>query len=500
MTNTSAPRARALALALALAAAAAAAAAACRDYLTETPRATIVADAYFKTANDARAAIAGAYRPLSTGSLWGTNLQWGLNAASDESRVGPEEENANIVALTQLRWTPTNPYVAGTSTGGGAWGGLYQMVTRANLVTERVPGIAMDETAKAQIVGEAKFLRALGYFYLVRLYGDVPLVTSSEQQAASAAAGRTPQADVFAQIIKDATEAEAALPVSWPAADRGRAPKAAAQALLADVHLWRKDWANAAASARRVVDAGTYALRPNYLDAFLPGSQNRSEEIFAAQATSTTGGVAVDIAVWTYPRFLDPNSAGGWGTYQPLPWFIESYAPGDYRRDVSFFTRGRTSAGRDTSFLPHIYKFRPSQRPGLPQDVNFPIYRYADVLMILAEALNEQGQTAQAVALVNQVRARARNGAGGENRAQPADLPASLGAAEAREAIFRERTWEFAFEGKRWFDLVRRGPEYFTASLRRDPTAIDVQPTDMLWPIPQVQIDLNPQLVQNPGY
>jgi hypothetical protein len=483
-------RARPFAAALALTAVPLAA---CNDMLTEHPRATIVTDTFFQTAADAKAAIAAVYQPWSSGNLWSTSLQWGLNAATDESRVGPEEENPNIVALTQLRFTPTNPYVS------GSWVGLYQVVTRANLVLEKVPNINMDATQKNQILAEAKFNRALAYHYLVRIYGDVPLVTTSDEQLASATGSRAPAAQVYAQIEKDAAEAEATLPATWPAADKGRATKGAAEALLAEHYLWKKDYGQAAANAKKIIDAGTYALVPNYIQAFLPGSQNRSEEIFAAQSSSATGAPAIDIAAWTYPRNMNPNSNGGWGTYQPLQWFIDSYIPGDYRKEVSFFTHGIAPNGRDTTFLPHIYKYRPSARPGR-QDVNYPMYRYADVLLMYAEALNEQGQTAQAIGYVNQVRARARNGTGSENRAQPADLPTNLSQSEAREAIFQERAWELAFEGKRWFDLVRRGASYFAAALSKDLTATDVAPTKLLWPIPQVQIDLNKNLTQNPGY
>jgi starch-binding outer membrane protein, SusD/RagB family len=472
---------------------------ACKDVLTEQPRDRISTDAFYQTAADAKAAIAATYRPLSTGSLWGTNLQWALNAATDESRVGPEEENPNIVALTQLSWTTTNPYIAGSNAAGGAWGGLYQMITRANLVLAKVPGITMDETQKNQILAEAKFLRALGYFYLVRLYGDVPLVTTPEEQVALG--GRTPQAQVFAQIVKDATEAEAALPASWPTSDKGRATKASAEALLAEQYIWRKDWPNAATNAKKIIDSGLYGLQANYISAFLPGSQNRNEEVFAAQSSSATGAPAIDIAAWEYPRNMNPNSNGGWGTWQPLQSFIDAYTPGDYRREVSFFTSGIDPTGKTVTFLPHVYKFRPSQRPG-QQDVNWPIYRYADVLLMYAEALNEQGQTAAAIPYVNMVRARARNGTGTENRSSPADLSTGLSQAQARQAIFDERKFELAFEGKRWFDLVRQGFPVFQAAESSDPTVIptNIQPTRMVWPIPQAQIDLNPALTQNPGY
>jgi len=168
--------------------------------------------AFFQTAADAKAAIAATYRPLSTGSLWGTNLQWALNAATDESRVGPEEENPNIVALTQLAWTTTNPYIAGSNASGGAWEGLYQMITRANLVLAKVPDIAMDETQKTQILAEAKFLRALNYFNLVRMFGNVPLKTTETVGLDSLLIAQATPAAVYAQIEKDLKEAIAVLP------------------------------------------------------------------------------------------------------------------------------------------------------------------------------------------------------------------------------------------------------------------------------------------------
>ena len=146
-----------------------------------------------------------------------------------------------------------------------------------------------------------------------------------------------------------------------------------------------------------------------------------------------------------------------------------------------------------------MYKYRPTARPG-QQDVNWPIYRYADVLLMYAEALNEQGQTANAITYVNMLRARARNGTGSEARATPVDVSPALSQSDARTAIFAERKWELAYEGKRWFDLVRQGFTAFQVAESSDPTATNIQATRMLWPIPQAQIDLNPALTQNPGY
>ena len=469
----------------------------CTDLLTENARSQITTGTFFRTASDANAALAGVYEPLASGNLFDTDLQWALNASDDATRVGPEEENANITSLTRVAWDARNPYVT------NPYAAFYRIVTRANLVIERVPGIPMDAAQQAQIVAQAKFLRALAYFYLARLYGDVPLVTTTEEQLTGGQT-RAPKEDVYAQVLKDATEAEAALPPTWPATGLGRATKGAANALLADFHVWRSsaegkaEWAQAAAAAKKVVDAGVYSLVPNYITAFLPGSQTRPEEVFAVQSSQIANGPELDIAQWTRPRAMDPNGAGGWATYTPLQWFMDSYPAGDYRKEVTYFTAAQTAAGASVTFAPHIDKYRPTTKPG-NEDVNYPIYRYADVLLMYAEATNELGQSDVAAQYINLVRARARNGDGTGVRAQPADLPVQSQAA-TREAVFQERQWELAHEGKRWFDMVRRGSAYFTASLSRDPTAADVQPTDMLWPIPQTQRDLNPQLTQNPGY
>jgi hypothetical protein len=481
------------------AAAALLALAGCNDLLVEAPRDQITSGSFYNTDADANAAIAAAYRPLSDANLFGTSMKTALIIASDEGRSGRNEANAQIIALSNLAWNASTPRVT------EAWFGWYDVVTKANSIIERVPAGGASAAVRDQVVGEAKFLRALGYFYLVRLYGDVPLVTTTAEQVGQPA--RTPKEQVYAQILKDATEAEAALPATWSAPNKGRAPKGAAQALLAEFHLWRSsaeaknEWQLAADAAQRLVASNAFALEPNYLNAFLPGSQSRREEIFAAQASAATNAPTVRTASILYPQELGANSLGGFGATLPLEWAVDSsYAPGDYRRQVTFFTSGLNAAGRTVTFPAHIHKYRPSTRPG-PEDVNWPIYRYAEVLLFRAEALNELGQAADAVALVNQVRARARLGTGTESRPQPANYTGPLTQAALRDSIFEERRRETAFEGDRWFDIVRRGYDFFRARLARDPLVTSVPPqTKMLWPIPQREIDVNPRLTQNPGY
>jgi hypothetical protein len=472
----------------------------CNDMLTETPRAAVVTETFFKTGADAKAAIASAYQPLNTGNLFGTNLQWATIAGADEGFVGKDEENINIINLTRTNWDATNGYVT------GPWTGFYTIVTRANLILEKVPDISMDDAQKTQILAEAKFLRAFSYYDLIRLYGDVPLVTTTADQ--TVLGPRTPKEQVWAQVIKDATEAEAGLPATWGSADKGRATKGAANALLADVYLWRSsaegsnEWQKSADAAKKVIDSGVYALEPNYINAFLPGAQNRKEEVFAVQATAAAGGSTVTIAGWAWPREMGAGSPGGWGTYVPTRSLLDLYPTGDYRKEVSYFTHGPDPKGKDVTFYQeHVYKWRPTARPG-PEDVNWPIYRYAEVLLIYAEAQNELGNQAVAAEYLNMVRARARKGTGSENRAAPADVPVG-DKATMRTAIDTERRIELAMEGKRWFDLVRRGADYFKAQeTANDPTSVaaNLTATKLLWPVPQSQIDLNPELTQNPGY
>ena len=463
----------------------------CDGLLSENPRDTLTTENFYRSEADATAAIAANYRPLSDPNLFGTHLKSALIKASDYSTVGPEEENATIVALTRLSWDPTTPRVT------LPWAGFYTIITRANLNLEKLPEVEMNQGLRAQIVGEAKFLRALSYFYLVRLYGDVPLVTTTDQQAGQPA--RTPREQVFAQILTDAQEAAAALPLGWSATNKGRATRGAAQALLADVHLWRKEWQLAANHSRQIIDSGAYGLEPNYLNAFLPGSESRREEMFAAQASGMTGAPTIRIASMVYPRELIASQAGGFASMIPLAWHLDSYPTGDYRRAVTYFSTGTRLDGRVVTFAPHVHKFRPTTRPG-PEDVNWPIYRYGEVLLMYAEASNELNQPAEAVRYLNMIRARARLGSGNEARSQPADYTGPLTQAVVREAIFDERRLELAFEAKRWFDMVRRGEAYFRAALSMDPSATDAQPTDMLWPIPQFEIDVNSNLTQNPGY
>jgi starch-binding outer membrane protein, SusD/RagB family len=478
----------------------------CNELLTETPRSVITTDNFFTNEADALAVLAGVYTPLGGGVT--SSIGFLANNAGDDNYGTPLEENPNHIATGTMFWDSRNPHF------NNGWTINYQAITRANLLLEKLAGLEMDQGRKAGIAAEAKFLRAYSYFYLVRAYGDVPLVLTTEEQ--NGPGERTPKAAVYAQIIKDATEAEADLPLTQPAASRGRVGKNAARTLLADVYVWRSsaekgnEWDKAAAAAKRVIDSGVNRLETNWLNAFLPGSQNSPESIYLLLSCAATGCPNLNILGWNGPRELEAAGTGGWAEWLPTPSVIASFPEGDYRavtgsqpglagpNAVGYWTSGRHLNGSIRTFVPHVYKYRPTTKPG-PADVNWPIYRYADVLLLYAEAVNELGRPAEAIQYVNMIRARARNGTGTENRPQPADYPV-MGQSETREAVFDERRRELAHEGKRYFDMVRRGKDYFLAALKNDPTATGGGAEDMIWPIPQAQIDVNPHLTQNPGY
>jgi starch-binding outer membrane protein, SusD/RagB family len=468
----------------------------CEELLQENPVSFLAPENFYQSARDVDAALFAAYQPLLAGeAAFGKNLWVTLDGASDEALSNPVVPSAIVQAFGTLDFTPDQFRINSN------WAEFYRTITRANIVIDRTPQIAAPEDRKAALIGEAKFLRAFSYYYLVRLYGDVPLVTS-ETDALDGDRARAPVEQVYAQIIADATEAASTLPLSWDARNRGRATRVAALALLADAHLTRREWDRAASFAKQVIDLNTHRLHPNYLNNFLSAFNNGLEDIFSLQARNEPGAPTTRWLDMYYPREVGAGRGGGWAWIVPNPDHVNSYIPGDYRREVSYettFFNLQTSQWQ-TVDKPHTYKFRPNERVNhTGGESNKPIYRFAEVLLIRAEALNEQGQTDEAVQYLNQIRARARMGEGSENRAEPANYSGPLTQAAVREAIFQERKWELAHEGKRWFDMVRRGQEYWMAQLQAVPQAVPA-PHKMLLPIPSQEIATNRALVQNPGY
>jgi hypothetical protein len=511
---------------------------ACSELLVEEPQEFTTTDTFYKTGadlNSATIAIYAAFKPgfAAFGGLIGQAPWTTPELASDQARADNREPNFNTRSPDYIDWSPT------TGQTGGYWGLLYSVITRANLVLARGPGI---ETPNQQMrdynLAEAKFLRAYAYLWLTKVYDGVPLLLTPEEQA-NPSPERAPIEQVHQAMIQDLTEAEAALPETWSGTDgfglptQGRVTKGAAQMALADLYLWRStymrknEWQQASTWAKRVMDSGTWSLNADYTKTFRPRNKGNREMIFVLTNTGADARTSNVFQLFYYPRDwgLDLGQGGGWGLIHPTDWFWNSYLSGDYRRstgvdhtsEAAYVTGGCSVSGICvTSFadgpMPWKYKKSDGGATWWLGDVDVPLYRFAEAILIYVEAENELGNTAVAVTNLNRIRARARNGTGAENRAEPHDYGAAgepMDQASVREAIYMERAWELAFEAKRWFDLVRRDsrePGYWLTSLRQhDPNAesrgsLAGQEHKKRFPIPQGQIDANPALCQNAGY
>ena len=310
---------------------------------------------------------------------------------------------------------------------------------------------------------------------------------------------------MYEQIIADLTQAKSLLPAksSYGSSDLGRATKGAATGLLAKVYLTLGEWSQVVTLADEVAALG-YDLNPNYGDNFDVNNKNSVESLFEIQYTGDAGedfwsneNQASWLSTFTGPR----NSnmvAGGWGWNQPSQEFVDAYEDGDLRKDVTIFYDGCPQFdGQDydpaystTGY--NLRKFLVTKEVSSTYDnspMNFPVLRYADVLLMKAEALNNLDRTSEAEAPLNEVRRRA-------------DLPAITGIskAEMKEVILHERRMELAFEGQRWFDLIRVDNGQYGLNFLHSIGKLNASEKHLLFPIPLKEIESNPNLTQNSGY
>jgi hypothetical protein len=506
-----------------------------KDSLTETPKSFLTLENYYKTPADIEAATFASYEPLTRDDVWRRWLLWDTEMASDMVRVHPDEPNYGTYVPGILRWTSSDAAAV------NPWNGLYGAIYRANLVVERGPGVTFsDANYQKELVAEAKFIRAYSYLMLTKMYEDVPLLLTLTDHEAAATTARTPVEQVHTQVIKDLVDAEAALPGKPRAL--GRASKAAAQMVLADVYQWRSsfmkksEWAQMSTYAKKVVDDANWGLVDDYLGQYLPANKGNKEIIWLIVSSGLDGRTSWDVNCNYLPRELGFNTAGGCEVVgQPTKWQYNNYlctspdtlkfdtqgkltdttriAGCDYRKRVTYRSGGcstNRSIGCITFKWPNINKYRATnQGVGGPIDVDFPYYRYAEALLMYAEAQNELGNGAVAIGYINRVRARARKGTGSGNLAEPHDYGTRAGELtdqrSVREAVYQERIWELAHEGKRWFDQVRRNslePGSWATSLKDHDfdARADFSEFRMRFPIPAREITLNSKLTQNTGY
>lgn len=491
----------------------------CSDFLTELPVTVVAKESFYKTESDFEQANVGIYQMLRT--------IYGVGAANYGSWMMGEMRSDNTTFQYNLsnRGYSDREYVATfmDDANGGAVGNKYNntyyMIQRANQVIQFIEDANISKAAHDNYKGQALFLRALGYFDLVQYFGDIPLVTVAPTTYEQAMTGRTPAADVYAQIIADAQEAASLLP-SKGAQKKGFANAGSAWMLLGNVFVVLGRWPEAEAALKNVTG---FSLLDDYAAIFDPDNKNNAESIFEIQYwDDRTAACQSDFGYNFLPILANPdviegypsgttNNYAGWNI--PTPELIAAYQAGDLRKDatIAFYTYPADDSNYAGVTIPYTRKFTHGAVQAGYCNEDFPVYRYAETLLLLAEACNEQsGRQADALNYLNQVHAHPRTGLAPLSTTSQSEL---------RQLIQDERRIELAFENKRWLDLVRTGkavevmsafgtkvkanPEkyYYPHNVFPPSDSYNVTRDRLLFPIPQREIRLQPDVMtQNPGY
>ncbi|MVM38397.1 RagB/SusD family nutrient uptake outer membrane protein [Spirosoma sp. HMF3257] len=463
---------------------------ACEKQLDLSPVTNLTNVTYYKTADDAKAALGACYSSIGGSDPF-------LDLATSDDAIPFLTGSADRPLLWRYNITPSNTFVSN-------YASAYSGINRSNIVIGRLPGITMDESLKARYIAEAKFLRALHYFNLVRLYGDVPIVTTETTSLDGLAVTRDPADKVYELIESDLKAAESGLPKTYAASESGRATQGAAKGILARMYLTRAGvtagspfWAQAAAKAKEVMDLGVYDLYANFADAFALTARGGKENIFEIQNLTDVKGHTLGRGYGVRSSPIYPGT--GSGIARPSPGLFSLYTDKDTRKAVTFLTSyvyngvTTTLSITDPDFTKAVaFQKLWDKTAKTLEGTSIPILRYADVLLMYAEATNEanNGPTADAYTALNKVRTRA-------------GLTALSGLTyqQFKEAVWLERRLELTFENTRRYDLIRTGRLLDAVkaenSFARNAT---IQPFHVLMPIPQTDMDANPNLKQNPGY
>lgn len=501
----------------------------CKKFLVETPPTALSTSEFFKTEADFNLAVNGAYAGLR--SVYGSKSAWTMGEMRSDNTHYDYKPSDAALAVTQ-RYDVAN-FVNDQFSGqtSDKWNTAYVAIARTNAIVDQIEGTQFSEASKNSIEGQAKFIRALAYFELVRYYGGVPLTLHIPDNISALGQERASADDVYNQIIADATDAVSKLdPPTFP--QSGRATKGSALTLLADVYMTRKKYADAEPLLKQVTQMN-YQLLPNYADVFDPAKKITNESVFEIQYNANLAQPQSSNFIYNFiPRMsnstgitgLNQNTItdlGGFNT--PTRDLINSYEAGDKRLDASIaiaegsfnssydFVPSSNNAGAAVKSIvgyvpppgkvgrPFARKFLHAHSQPNQTNDNWPVYRYSEVFLLLAESLNEQGKSTEALTYLNQVRARA--GLAPSNETNQVAL---------RDVILHERRVELAFENKRWLDLVRTGKaiEIMTAygnAMKAlysylPANSYQVDQNKLLFPVPYSEILVNPLLTQNPGY
>lgn len=471
----------------------------CDEFLEENPK-DFLSPENIKTEQDAEMMLNGTLYYYNHPDLYERGFYLLGEISSDQSTV--KYTSGSFYEIDSYSHHPLSDYVK------SVWRGFYQTINCANFLISKTPNGDFNQDMKDRYVAAGKFLRAFSYFHLVRLYGALPLIVEPVQDFNSAAElPRSSVEDIYQQIISDLEYAELVLPVEeWPA--YGNPTKGAAKTLLAKVYLTMAGypinddsmWAKAAAKSKEVMDMGRYGLVDDFNDLWLIAKKNSKEHIFCFQNNTTSSARSL-MCVQSRPSgSFEGNkiTESGWAMWCATEEFLNEFSDDDVRKAGSFCTEFQgVPYSSFPAGEPYIKKFIDADREGddyfqrnKRTNTNHTIFRFAEVLLINAEAENEvNGASIEAYASINQVR----------NRAGLEDLEAGLSKEQFRENLKKERSFELAFECKRRYDLVRWGDFEEVMSTDKYAGAF-FEPEYVLYPIPGNELTINSSLEQNPGY
>lgn len=472
--------------------------------LEEEVYSSIFVESFYKTASDSEKGLLAVYDAL--GGLYGGPAATMVPDYSADQIYPRGVVGRNSLTLFTVEPTYTIQKSAGRTNESPQqlWISSYSGIEKANWIIAKVPDATMNETRKNQIIGEAYFLRAFYFWTLAKNFGDVVIKTEPSVTEAKAYFPKSSKADVYKQIYNDLDKAtQAGLP-SYPANEKGRPSREAVDALYAKAALYNEDWAKALEKAQIVITSGKYALMPNVMDVFsyLKEDEARKENIWAFEADPITPGTSHQLVGLSGPV----GSAGveyaktSFGSMFAYMSFFNSFDPKDKRRqllDTTYLDRSgkwvpQKSITPITTDAVLIKKYQdPVSSTGLIP--NIPILRLADIYLIAAEAeARLNGSSVKAYEYINAIR----------TRAGLTELTKGLGKDAFIDAVIQERSWELFAEGDRWYDLTRTDKfmAVVTKAVNTVYPARPVQAKHKYFPIPQDEINANPQLEQNPDW
>ncbi len=461
---------------------------ACSNILDKEPLGRLDADNYFKTAQDAIQGVNAAYQPLLMNNS-NNNFYWTFGTlASDEALAGGDGSRPGIIQIDIMK------HNASTQEINDFWKLNYAGIVQANTVISKTPNVDADEDLKSRIIGEALFLRSYYHFILVQVFGDIPLILEI-QNPDEVLVKRTPKTEVLEQVASDCALAALMLPVSYGGNDIGRVTKGAALALAAKAQLYLKDYNSVLSSVAAIKGLGIYALQEDYRNNFYDSTQNNSESVWEIQHSNLELGVGNQLNQW----WLSKKVQDGYGFAEVSMSFVNAFEANDprlkftvARHNEPYFGVTYKASFSSTGASPRKY-LQNANEVSQKSDggINYTAIRYAEVLLWEAEALAELGRTSEALTPLEEVRARARAQATDPTTALPEITTTDQ--QELIDVVRHERQVELGFEMHRFFDLVRWG---IAANV------VDgfVPNKNEVFPIPQTELDLNPNLSQNTGY